>query len=62
MSKITINSIEEPTDDPRSLRNSVMQAKEAIETMAGQRGGAGPLVTWDDLVRLGIVQKSDVPK
>lgn len=61
MSKIKVTSIEEPSADPRSLRNSVMQAKEAIETLTGQRGGAGPLVTWEDLVRLGIVQQSDVP-
>lgn len=61
MSKMKVAAIEEPTSDPRSLRNSVMQAKEAIETMTGQRGGPG-YVTWDDLVRLGIVQQSDVPR
>jgi hypothetical protein len=61
LSKIKVTSIEEPTVDPRSLRNSVLQAKEAIEVITGQRG-AGPFVTWEDLVRLGIVQQSDVPQ
>lgn len=61
MSKIKVTAIEEPTADPRSLRNSVMQVKEAIEVITGQRG-SGPLVTWEDLVRLGIVQESDVPR
>lgn len=61
MSRIKITAIEEPTSDARSLRNSFMQAKEAIEVITGQRG-AGPFVTWDDLVRLGLVEASDVPK
>ncbi|QIG66919.1 hypothetical protein EVB41_088 [Rhizobium phage RHph_TM3_14A] len=61
MSRVKVTAIDEPNEDPRSLRNSVLQAKEAIEVITGQRG-AGPFVTWEDLVRLGIVEQGDVPR
>lgn len=56
-----ITAIPEPTTDPRSLQNTTLALKEAVEVMAGQRGPT-PLVTWDDLVRLGLVAREDVPR
>lgn len=55
-------SIPEPSQDIRSLQASVLALKEAVEMLTGQRRGAQPVVTWDDLVRLGVVGQADVPK
>lgn len=56
-----IPAIPDPTVDPKSLRNSALAVKEAVEIIAGQRVPT-PFVTWDDLVRLNIVSQADVPR
>jgi hypothetical protein len=56
-----IPAIPEPTLDIRSIQNTTLALKEAVETISGQRGT--PIYpTWDDLVRLGIVSQSDAPR
>jgi hypothetical protein len=57
-------AIADPTQDPRSLQNTVSQLKEAVEIMQGQRGvSAGDaVVRWQDLIDLGIIQPDQVPK
>jgi hypothetical protein len=55
-------SIPEPTQDPRSMLATVQALKEAVEILTGQRRGLPPQVTWEDLVRLGVVSAEDVPR
>lgn len=62
MSKDKIPAIPEASQDVRSLQAAVLALKEAVEILSGQRRGVSALVKWDDLVRLGIVDRSDVPK
>lgn len=42
------------------MKETINSLKEAVELMTGQRGQKP--VTWDDLVRLGIVEQGDVPR
>lgn len=56
-----IPAIPEPTDSTRSLRDTAMATKEAVEVIAGQRG-VSPFPTWDDLVRLNLISQADVPR
>lgn len=56
-----IPAVPEPTAEVGSLRNTALATKEAVEVIAGQRGPS-PFVTWDELVRLGIVSQQDVPR
>jgi hypothetical protein len=53
-------SIPEPSQEVRSLQVTVMALKEAVEMLTGQRGTKP--VEWEDLVRLGVVEASDVPR
>lgn len=62
MSKDKIPAIPEASQDARSLQAAVLALKEAVEILSGQRRGAQRPVTWDDLVRLGVVEEGDVPK
>lgn len=62
MSKGKIPAIPEASQDVRSLQAAVLALKEAVEILSGQRRGAQRLVTWDDLVRLGVVEEGDVPR
>lgn len=56
-----VPGIPEPSLDPRSLQNTAIALKEAVELMSGQRGG--PMYpTWDDLIRLGLAKPEDVPR
>lgn len=56
-------AISEPTVDGASLRESVLSLKEGVEMLTRQRGDPiASAVTWADLVALGIVKVSDVPK
>ena|GEM_PF-6760612 len=61
MSKIKYPSVPEPTQDVRSLQASVLALKENVEILTGQRRGPTP-VTWDDLVRLGLIEEADIPR
>lgn len=56
--------IPEPTVDPVALLATVQALKIAVETLAGQRRGSREVsaVTWDELVRLGVVEQGQVPR
>ena len=55
-------AITEPTTDPASLRDSVLNLKEATEMLTRQRGDpAASAITWADLVNLGIITKDQIP-
>lgn len=55
-------SIPEPSIDPEALRRSDLALKETIEIMTGVRGNRfDAVVTWQDLVDLGIVVPAQVP-
>lgn len=55
-------SIPEPSQDVRSLQASVLALKEAVEVLSGQRRGTHPPVTWGDLVDLGLIDRTDIPR
>ena len=56
-------AINEPTVDGASLRESVLSLKEGVEMLTRQRGDPiASAVTWADLVALGLIEASDVPK
>jgi len=55
-------AIPDPGQDLASLRNSVYSLKEAVELMTGQRRGSLPPVTWEDLLRLGLISEQDIPR
>lgn len=57
--KMRYRSIPEPTQDVRSLQNTVMALKETVEELTSQRTSADPPVYWSDLIRLGIVTADD---
>ena len=52
-------AIPEPTQDVRSLQNTVLALKEVMEEVTLQRKSADPPVYWSDLIRLGIVTPQD---
>lgn len=56
-------SIQDPAPTPESLRQSILQIKEAVEILTRQRrpvtSGA---VTWQDLVDLELIAADQVPK
>lgn len=56
-------TIPEPYQELGSLYRTAVTTKELVEDLAGQRGTVGSsAVTWDDLVRLGLIAKERVPK
>jgi hypothetical protein len=56
-------AISEPTNDINSLRDALTSAKQAIEIITNQRGDPlTSMVSWGDLVRLGVVTPLQVPK
>lgn len=55
-------SIPDPTNDPISLRNSVVALKQAFEQLSRQRKNVpNAAVTWQDLVDLGLIKASQIP-
>lgn len=55
--------IPEPSKDPEALRLTTQSLKEGVEILSGQRGTKhNAAVTWQDLVDLGIILPSQVPK
>jgi hypothetical protein len=42
------------------MQTTINSLKENVELLTGQRGQKP--VTWDDLVRLGLVEQADVPR
>ena len=56
-------SIPVPTQDPASLRATVAAIKDLVEDLSGQRGTVGDsAVTFNDLVRLGLIERERIPK
>ncbi len=46
----------------QSLLNAANAVKQAIDVLTGQtRNKGATAVTWDDLVALGLIEKSQVP-
>ena len=55
--------IPEPSTDTEALRRADMAIKETLEIMNGVRGNRfDAVVTWQDLVNLGIIVPEQVPK
>lgn len=55
--------IPEPTTTPESLRDTLLAAKQAIEIHTGQRGSKlNAAVSWQDLINLGLITPSQVPR
>lgn len=55
--------IPEPSTDTEALRRADLAIKETLEIMTGTRGNrADSVVTWQDLVDLGIIVPTQVPK
>ena len=56
-------SIPEPSLEPEALRRSDLALKETLEIMTGVRGNrADSIVTWQDLVDLGFIVPSQIPR
>lgn len=52
-----------PSEDVRSLHSTAAATKELVEQIAGQRGAVGDAaVTFDDLVRLGLIARDKIPR
>lgn len=49
--------------DPEALRKTDLALKETLEIMTGVRGNRGDsVVTWNDLLALGLIVKEQIPK
>lgn len=56
-------AIPEPSADPAALYQSVLELKQAVEILTQQRKPyRNSAVTWGDLVTLGIIPESNVPR
>lgn len=54
--------IPEPTTNPEAMRTSMMAVKETLEIMTQARGNrTDSVVTWQDLVDLGIIVPTQIP-
>lgn len=54
--------ISHPDADVASLHATVVQLKEAVEMLQGQRGSAYDCaVTWGDLLVLGLIKEDQIP-
>jgi len=59
----TMATIPNPQDNVPSLRATAEAMKELVEVLTGQRGRPGSAaVTWDDLVRLGLIVPDQIPR
>lgn len=55
--------IPDSSTDPEALRRTDLALKETLEIMTGVRGNRGDAcVTWQDLVDLGFIVPTQVPK
>ena len=58
-----VPGIPEPRPDVVSLQNTVIPMKIAIEEVTGQRGNvATTMVTWADLLALGLITPEQMPR
>jgi len=56
-------SIPNPTRDPANLQDVCTLLKQTVETVTNQRGDPGnSMVSWNDLVRLGLITPNAVPR
>lgn len=56
-------AIPQPTTNANSLLDTSLALKEGHEILLGVRGQRRySAVTWDDLVRLGLIKESDIPQ
>jgi hypothetical protein len=56
-------SIPEPSLEPEALRRSDLALKETLEIMTGVRGNRlNSVITWQDLIDLGLALPTQVPK
>lgn len=56
-------SIPNPSLDPEALRRADIAIKETLEIMTGVRGNRNDsIVTWQDLIDLGFIVPTQVPK
>jgi hypothetical protein len=56
-------SIPDPSLEPEALRRSDVAIKETLEIMTGVRGNRNnSVVTWQDLIDLGFIVPTQVPK
>lgn len=56
-------TIPQPEENLHAIFNTVLATKQAVEDINGQAGTVGTsAVTWDDLVRLGLITRERVPK
>lgn len=56
-------SIPEPSTDTEALRRADLAIKETLEVITGTRGNRGDsMVTWQDLVDLGFIVPTQIPK
>ncbi len=56
-------AIPNPSTDPNSLRNTALALKETAEILTQQRGSVlDAVVTWQDLLSLGLINSSQLPK
>jgi hypothetical protein len=56
-------TIPEPYEDVASIYRTVLQLKELVEVLAGQRGNRVDVaVTWQDLLDLQLVRDAEIPK
>jgi hypothetical protein len=56
-------SIPEPSLEPEALRRSDLAIKETLEIMTGTRGNRlHSVVTWQDLLDLGLILPTQVPR
>ena len=55
-------AITEPTTDGVSLRESILNLKEATEMLTRQRGDpAASAITWADLLALNLITRDQIP-
>lgn len=58
----TQTAVPQPLASLHSLQQTAVALKELVEVMAGQRGQpTTTVVTWGDLVELGLIQADQVP-
>lgn len=63
MPELKYPSVGDPTASSESLRDAVISLKQGYEILTGMRGRKGlSVVTFDDLVRLGLIPKEKAPK
>jgi hypothetical protein len=61
---VPVPGIPDPGNTITSLRETVVQMKQALEVMGGSRATgnqANAAICWQDLVNLGLIKSSQIP-